>query len=175
MYFQDDGSRSYRNEAYHANGGFFYIRNNKRTAYFLSNLVRQGDFILKKNEQIVINVLLNEHASLTGLRVKTMNRDETEFIGGWQFHGKPELMKRVMQGNVTPYVFHMSWTADKIEKLHFLEQMAYLFVSESCIGKKLSSACCIADPIARCHYKDKPSKIPCRESPVLGRENTSFW
>ncbi len=193
MYFQDDGSRAYWHDAYHANGGFFYIRYNARTAYFLSNLIRQGDFILKKNEQIVMNVLLNEHASLTGLRVKTMNREHADFIGGWQYHHRPELMKEVMQGNVTPYVFHMSWTGDKKEKLQYLQQMGFWFVSEQCVQESSSSerlwnqshqqdrqnhtlACCIAEPIVQCHYRNKPSKIPCRESPAMGEVNaSSFW
>lgn len=185
MYFQDDGSRTFRHEPYHANGGFFYIRSNKRTVYFLSVLARHGDFILKSNEQVTINVLLHEHASLTGLRVKTMNREDTDFLGGWHFHHKPEHMQKVINGNVTPYTFHMSWTGDKTEKLGYLEQMGYFFVSESCVGKTVSetlrnhstlqldlnftTTCCVAKPIPRCHYSDKLSMIPCDKiAPIRG-------
>lgn len=191
MYFQDDGARDVQDEQYHANGGFFYIRNNKRTAYFLSNLVRYGEYIWKENEQFAINSLLNEHASFTGLRAKVLNREESGFPGGWNFHRRPQMMKDILQGKIMPYIFHMSWNNHKIEKRNYLEQMGSFFVAERCVGataSKLSkgktngtkseifvSTCCVIDPPVTCHYRDKPSKIPCYDSPPIDKGMPSFW
>jgi hypothetical protein len=197
MYFQDDGARDVQDEQYHANGGFFYIRNNKRTAYFLSNLIRYGEYIWKENEQHAINGLLNEHASFIGLRAKVINRDEAHlFPGGWNFHRRPEMMKDILKEKVVPYIFHMSWTNHKEEKRNYLEQMGAFYVNNKCIGRTapkltkvfqkdkkintnstrwLASACCRAEPLITCHYRDKPSKIPCRDSPPIDKGMPSFW
>jgi hypothetical protein len=197
MYFQDNGSRVSEEQPYHANTGFFWMQYTKRTAYFFSILIRQPDVILKTNEQVAMNMLIHDHVSTTGLRVKTFSRHDTNFIGGWQFHADPGVMKAVMQGNVTPFILHMSWARNKIVKRHYLEQMGFFFVSNHCVGKTtmeiqknsqqrhtldvhqqrhaLATSCCLAEPIAKCHYRDKPSKIPCRDSPPMEAGAPSFW
>ena len=35
--------------------------------------------------------------------------------------------------------------------------------------------CCSVDPIVTCHYRDKPSKIPCKDSPPIDNNGLSFW
>lgn len=37
-----------------------------------------------------------------------------------------------------------------------------------------SSTCCVANPIIVCHFRDKPSVIPCPDSPMI-EDNVSFW
>jgi hypothetical protein len=77
------------------------------------------------------------------------------------------------------------------EKKHFFEQMGEYYVSRQCAGKAFSdivddhnssdqprdllNSCCLAEPAVTCHYRNKPSKIPCRDSPSLGTDGTSFW
>jgi hypothetical protein len=187
MYFQDDGSRVFGEEPYYANGGFVFIRHNKRTTYFLSVLIRHADFIFAMEEQTLMNLLINEHMSLTGLRVKTLNRDDSLFLGGWHFHRCSELMKQLMIGKHEPYTFHISWTAHMTEKRQFLEQMGYYFVAEKCVSKSLreilaeganhtvATKCCVAEPIPKCHYRDKPSRLTCNDSPPHQKEGPSFW
>ncbi len=107
MYFQDNGSRSKDYESFYANTGFYFVRYNARTVYYFSVLVRQADLILAHgDDQLVMNVLLNEHASLTGLRVKTIHRDDTRFPGGFHYQSRPEQMKKLLQAKIQPYVFH---------------------------------------------------------------------
>jgi hypothetical protein len=69
-----------------------------------------------------------------------------------------------------------------------VQQMGEWYVHEKCIGKKISEIekedeqegaliqpCCSAKPLIQCHYKDKPSKIPCNDSPAIDRNGKSFW
>ena len=35
--------------------------------------------------------------------------------------------------------------------------------------------CCEAVPLFKCHYKDKPSKYPCKDSPPIDKNGRSFW
>jgi hypothetical protein len=68
--------------------------------------------------------------------------------------------------------------------------MGEWYVQDQCVGKTkdeiydafgsrpddLRTLCCAAEPLVSCHYRDKPSKIPCRDSPAIdhGRRK-SFW
>lgn len=187
MYFQDDGSRTTRYEPWSPNTGFYFVRHNKRTRYFLSFLIRMGDVIFDTgSHQQALNNLLNEHTSLYNLKVKVLNREDNDFPGGYHFHRRFDYMKDLIQGNVEPYIFHMSWTENKGNKRLYLEQIGGFWVSDQCVGKTaadilqgrsedLAASCCLAEPLVKCHYRDKPSKIPCRDSPPIDKGKPSFW
>jgi len=82
IYFQDDGAHSTRYAPYSANSGFYYVRHNDRTQFFLTSVLMAGDLVLKTDShQQALIALLAEHASLYGLRVKVLSRDLEEFPG----------------------------------------------------------------------------------------------
>jgi hypothetical protein len=192
VYFQDDGGHTIRYAPYSANSGFYFVRYNARTQYFLTSLLQAGDLILKTDShQQALIALLVEHVSLYGLRAKVLSRDMEEFPGGYQYHmvsGK--YMKALYAGEVDPIIFHMSWTMNKDNKLLFFKQMGEWYVQEQCIHKKVDeipgfiksddptsfvSTCCSAEPLISCHYRDKPSKIPCKDSPPIDKGKKSWW
>ena len=116
MYYQDDGNHALFYAPYSANTGFYFIRNNVRTQYFFNALLMNGDLIIStSSHQIALVALLNEHASMYGLKVKTWERNLEEFPGGYSYHRKREFMKQLIRGletgtkEVDPYIFHMSW------------------------------------------------------------------
>ena len=139
-------------------------------------------------------VLLTEHSSSKGLRIKVFARDSVlgrAFPGGYHFHQRRNFMKDMIQNNnITtiqekPYIFHMSWTENKENKRKFMEQMGDWYLQDTCAGKVISditgtlddlqTTCCSSEPLVTCHYKDKPSKIPCNDSPSLDHFSRSFW
>ena len=92
----------------------------------------------------------------------------------------------------------MSWTNNKDDKLKYLQQMGNWYLNEQCIGKEahqiagsevhdpqnqdnsnenetLTKHCCLAEPLIRCYYRDKPSITPCPDSPFIDRKGKSFW
>jgi hypothetical protein len=93
-------------------------------------------------------------------------------------------MKDLIHGKLHPYVFHMNWNSDKETKRKFNEQLGDWFVKDECTGKPVDEltrssqsdrgACCVAKPVVVCHFRDKPSKIRCDESPLI-EDKTSFW
>lgn len=189
MYFQDNGSRSFVYEAFQANTGFYFARYNDRTAYYFSSMIRHADLILQSgDDQNAMNTVLNDQASFTGLRIKVLNRNLNNFPGGYHYHSSHRQMKDMIQGKTLPYMFHMSWTKHKLEKRQFLEQMGDFHVSDKCVGKTateiaqsmsgsrdVAASCCLAEPAIKCHYRDKPSKIPCQDSPAYETGLPSFW
>jgi hypothetical protein len=190
IYFQDDGNHALFYAPYSANTGFYYVRHNDRTQYFFNSLLLAGDLILSTHShQITLIALLNEHASMYNLRVKILERNTPEFPGGYTYHRKKEYMKDMLAGRVTPYIFHMSWTLNKANKALYFRQMGEWYLQDKCVGSTvqeitgketvsigaLRDSCCAAEPIISCHYRDKPSKIPCKDSPPIDKGKPSFW
>jgi hypothetical protein len=190
MYFQQDGSPSRRYAPYSPNTGFYFVRNNLKTQYFFHSLLMQGNLITGSgSHQSALNIVLQEHASWRGLRVKVLNVETEMFPGGFHFHRRKDFMKDMIAGKVKPYIFHMSWTTNKENKRMFFEQLGDWHVDDQCIGSTTSkilsdgrnngsdlpSACCLAKPQVKCHYRDKPSRIPCKDRPSIDKDKPSWW
>lgn len=182
--FQDDGARAVRFAPYSGNTGFYYVRHNKETQYLFTQLLYNGDLIQETNShQQALTALLTEHASMTGLKVKTLEGDD--FPSGFHYHRKKPLMKKIAEGKHEPYLFHMCWTANKDNKILFMKQMGMWYMKEECTGTEALtklysdqtpvSSCCLAEPSVSCHYRDKPSIIPCKDSPPIDQGRPSFW
>ena len=136
-----------------------------------------GDVVAQtKSHQATLTAVLNEHASWKGLRVKVWKKGlGNPFPGGFEYHRVKPVMQTLLQGNSTanPYIFHMSWTKNKDNKKKFLEQLGQWYKKEGCNTQGLD--CCLAKPNVICHYRDKPSIIPCRDSPPIDKNRPSFW
>lgn len=187
VFFQDDGGHSIRYAPYSANSGFYFVRHNDRTRHFLTSLLMAGDLILKTDShQQALIATLNEHVSLYGLKAKVLARDLEEFPGGYQFHQhSKKYMHAFFKGELKPYIFHMSWTLNKNNKLLFFRQMGEWYVQDQCVATKrdeiggnskdLSTTCCSAEALFSCHYRDKPSVKPCKDSPPIDEGHKSWW
>lgn len=165
--------------------------------YLFTTLLYSQDIIRRtESHQQALIALLNEHSSLFGLKVKVLNRDGEEFPGGWHYHhsGMSSMIRDMVSGKARPYIFHMSWTNNKVNKIKFFQQMGDWYVNEKCIAKsvqeigndKLSTGmndmtsplrpeCCLVEPMVICHYRDKPSIKPCRDSPPIDKGRPSWW
>ena len=177
MVFQDDGSRQGRYGPYSPNSGFYFVRNTQTTAFLFETSVRMGDMIqVSKSHQHVLNDLLVDFTSTKGLRVKVIAKgDKNVFPGGVEFHNKKKFMKEVIQGTRKPYIFHMSWTRNKENKRKFFEQLGEWYAKDENDGNCQGMGCCLTEPNIQCHYRDKPSKVPCLDSPSIDGKNVSFW
>eukprot|EP00535_Pseudo-nitzschia_heimii_P001403 CAMPEP_0197183574 /NCGR_PEP_ID=MMETSP1423-20130617/7889_1 /TAXON_ID=476441 /ORGANISM="Pseudo-nitzschia heimii, Strain UNC1101" /LENGTH=574 /DNA_ID=CAMNT_0042634163 /DNA_START=117 /DNA_END=1838 /DNA_ORIENTATION=+ len=176
MIFQDDGSRQIRYQPYSPNTGFYFVRNNRLTTYFFNSLLKKGDLIAQtKSHQAALAAQIAEFVSWKGLRVKVWRKfGNTLFPGGAEYHQSKDYMRRMIDGKIEPFIFHMSWTQNKDNKKLYYEQMAEWYKKEDDSGCK-GLDCCVAEPIITCHYKDKPSKIPCKDSPPIDKNGRSFW
>lgn len=174
MLFQDDGSRQPRYNPYSPNTGFYFVRNNPLTMYFFSTLLRMGDLIsATKSHQAALAALLAEFSGWKGLRVKTWSKSGL-FPGGVEYHQNRDYMKKMIDGKIDPFIFHMSWTENKDNKKLYYEQMGEWYTRED-DNKCNGLDCCLPQANITCHYKDKPSKIPCKDSPPIDKKGKSFW
>jgi Nucleotide-diphospho-sugar transferase len=189
--FQDDGGHSVRYAPYAANTGFYYVKHNALTRHFLTSLLMAGDVVVSTHShQQVLIAFLNEHVSLFGLKAKVIPRSDVDFPGGFHFHqGSQWYMRKFFRKIYNPYIFHMSWTLNKDNKLAFFRQLGEWYVHDKCIDKKVqdvgqitsgnadsvSASCCSTKAIFSCHYRDKPSIKPCRKSPPIDKGRKSWW
>ena len=182
---------------YSANTGFYYVFNNQKTKHFFNNFLLQGDLIFSTHShQVPLVALLQEHASMYGLKVKIFSRTENDFPGGHAYHRRKDYMKDLMNGIMQPCIFHMSWTKNKDNKMKFYQQLGQWYWSSQCTQKpiktivktqkksflsgkpsteQLQTLCCSNTPIFQCHYKDKPSLQPCRDYPAIDKGRGSWW
>ena len=82
VYFQDDGAHLTPYAPYSANSGFYFVRHNDRTQFFMTSILMAGDLVLKTDShQQALTAILSEHASVYGLKAKVLSRDLEEFPG----------------------------------------------------------------------------------------------
>eukprot|EP00804_Cyclotella_cryptica_P000987 CCRYP_012341-RC/>CCRYP_012341-RC protein AED:0.07 eAED:0.07 QI:286/1/1/1/0.83/0.85/7/369/700 len=189
VYFQDDGSRQERYAPYSANSGFYFVRSNDRTQLLFRRMLYAGDLIFAcgAHQQVLI-FLLSDMNSLGGLKVKVFSRDGDDFPGGYHYHMRKDWMKQMVENIHKPYIFHMSWTLNKDNKLEFMKQMGMWYLHGTCIGSEakeivsgsnandvMINKCCSIEPLTKCYYRDKPSVIPCKDSPPKDNGGVSFW
>ena len=75
------------------------------------------------------------------------------------------------------------WTLNKDNKLLFFRQLGEWYVQDQCIqktvdqigGSSVPATCCSAEALFSCHYRDKPSKLPCKDAPPIDEGKASWW
>lgn len=171
IYFMDDGAHWRLYAPYSANKGFFFARNNKRTKNLFSAFFGLANHVFGMNDQALLNNLLSVHAGTFGLRVEVLSKEEIQFMGGYHFHHRHDMMRPVMEGKQEPYAFHMHWS-DSEDKRKYLRQMGLWHVKEEDTARHRNEKekdpnhdkhvyTCSAEPLFRCFYRDLPSKYPC--------------
>ena len=68
---------------------------------------------------------------------------------------------QIIEKKVNPWIFHMSWTENKRNKVLFMKQMGLWYVTEECregsvVDEVQSNLCCSKEPLISCHCSDKP-------------------
>ncbi len=149
-------------------------------------------------DQQTLMEVLSEHVSLWGLRIKTFDADDTNFFpAGGHFHLKKDFMKDFVTGKLENdvYVFHMNWTGGKKEKMEYLMQMGQWYVKDTCknevlqvmltshsnltntlaANETIENTCCSKEALFSCHFRDKASIKPCKNSTAKFGESPSWW
>eukprot|EP00618_Florenciella_parvula_P004531 CAMPEP_0119526638 /NCGR_PEP_ID=MMETSP1344-20130328/41209_1 /TAXON_ID=236787 /ORGANISM="Florenciella parvula, Strain CCMP2471" /LENGTH=100 /DNA_ID=CAMNT_0007565671 /DNA_START=1 /DNA_END=303 /DNA_ORIENTATION=+ len=79
--------------------------------------------------------------------------DKEHFPQGQVFHHNKPVMMEFVEGTKQPYVFHMCWTASKVDKLKYMKQVGMWFLTDTCDEGALRSqsydtgGCCRTDMV----------------------------
>ena len=159
IYFQHDGfHHPERFKPIAANTGLYYVRHNPRTRHLLDVFVRMGDHVLAtKSHQATLTVLVNEHMSNYGLRVKVLGEEADLFPNGYAFQKGAKITRYMREENATkPILFHANWL-EKNKKRPALEGTLNWFLQTRCfddqtdelhrdLPNNVIEACCLATP-----------------------------
>lgn len=100
--------------------------------------------------------------------------------------------------NQTTLTFHtVDRTENKKNKQNFFRQMGQWYLDDKCIDTTVENIlgldkniaqkndalnagylvgkCCASEPFVSCFFRDKPSMIPCKDSPNIDEGKKSFW
>ena len=130
-FFSDDGQRSLRYSPFFANSGFYYLIASERSEWFAYSVMTAFDAVqVLGSHQNTFTARLVEGLAL-GHRHAVLLPMEA-FPTGIMYHHDRGYMKRLRQGRVQPYNFHMCWTQGKPDKLMYLRKALMWYLSELC-------------------------------------------
>eukprot|EP00602_Paraphysomonas_sp_CaronLab_P011886 CAMPEP_0185040158 /NCGR_PEP_ID=MMETSP1103-20130426/37908_1 /TAXON_ID=36769 /ORGANISM="Paraphysomonas bandaiensis, Strain Caron Lab Isolate" /LENGTH=257 /DNA_ID=CAMNT_0027579347 /DNA_START=366 /DNA_END=1136 /DNA_ORIENTATION=- len=114
--FMDDGARSPRFSPFYANSGFYFLTYNMKTLYLMERMLYSTSEIdYTHSHQGTLTKYLTEAHHSVGLSVKIL--DPTEFPSGKMFHHSKGYMAKLRAHAIKPYVFHMCWTSNSVDKV----------------------------------------------------------
>ena len=116
MVFMDDGARSPRFTPFFFNSGFYFMRYNELTVYLYERLIRTiGEITYTHSHQTTLTRYAAETMYLFGLKVRIL--ENYQFPSGKMYHRNKDYIEDIKAHRVTPYVFHMCWTANRNQKV----------------------------------------------------------
>lgn len=121
--FMDDGARSPRYTPFFVNSGFYFVKYNARTRYFEEKLVKSGpsEIGFTHSHQSVLIRHLSESYHHAKLSVYVLDREL--FPSGQAYHENKPFINKIIQGLFRPYVFHMCWTSNRVDKVRYFKEI----------------------------------------------------
>ena len=134
--FMDDGARSPRYTPYFVNSGFFMVKNNARTQYFEEKMAKCGasEIGYTHSHQSVLIRHVSECHHFAGLSVYVLDREL--FPSGQAYHENKPFIKRIQARSYKPFVFHMCWTTNRVDKLKYFKDIGLWYLPDEEEGAK---------------------------------------
>ena len=131
--FMDDGARTPRYTPFFVNSGFYYMKYNPRTLFFMEKMMKCGpsEIGYSHSHQAVLIRHIAETVHLIGLQIVVLNNDE--FPSGQAYHERKNFIKKIQNKEVMPYVFHMCWTDNRENKIVYFKDVGLWYLPD---GKK---------------------------------------
>lgn len=130
MVFMDDGQKSPRYTPYFTNSGFYFVRYNERTRYLFEKMVKCGASDISKShshQQVLIKHIAEAH-HLFGLGVHVL--DMKQFPSGQVYHENKPLVRKIQAKEFRPFVFHMCWTTNRVDKLVYFKDLGLWYLPD---------------------------------------------
>jgi len=151
--FMDDGARTTRFTPFFVNSGFYYQKNNAKTAFLMEKMLKSAiEISATHSHQATLTRHLTELHSTFGLDITVL--PELLFPSGAQWHNNKKFIKRLTEYSLIkedpqsePYVFHMCWTSSRTDKITYLKALGMWHLpyqpapdSRCEVGKEMLSA-----------------------------------
>jgi len=126
--FMDDGARTPRYTPFFVNSGFYFVKYNARTLYLFEKMMKCGASEIGQthsHQSVLIRHIAEAH-HLMGLKVYVL--DTTLFPSGQTYHEKKKQVEKIQKRTFRPYVFHMCWTSNRVDKVVYFKDIGLWFL-----------------------------------------------
>lgn len=130
----DDGARTPRYTPFFVNSGFYYVKHNARTLFMFEKMMKCGASEIGQthsHQSVLIRHIAEAH-HLAGLKVWVL--DTALFPSGQTYHEKKQQVKRIQERAFRPYVFHMCWTSNRVDKVVYFKEMGLWYLPPAVAG-----------------------------------------
>jgi len=129
--FMDDGARTPRYTPFFVNSGFYYMKHNARTLFFMEKMMKcsASEIGYTHSHQSVLTRHIAEVHHLAGLKVFVL--DMELFPSGQAYHEKKKYLAKILAHTYMPFVFHMCWTDNRDNKLVYFKEIKLWYVKEN--------------------------------------------
>jgi hypothetical protein len=127
----DDGARTPRYTPFFVNSGFYFVKYNERTLYMFETFMKcaASEIGQTHSHQSVLIRHIAESHHLVGLRVFVL--DTKEFPSGQTYHENKKQVKLIQEHKYKPFVFHMCWTSNRVDKVVYFKDMKLWYLPEA--------------------------------------------
>ena len=128
--FMDDGARTPRYTPFFVNSGFYYMKHNERTTFFMEKMIKSGpsEIGYSHSHQAVLIRHLAECVHFIGLQINVLNTDL--FPSGQAYHERKNYIKKIQNHEFLPYVFHMCWTDNRENKVVYFKDVGLWYLPD---------------------------------------------
>lgn len=128
--FMDDGARTIRFTPYFANSGFYFLKHNARTQQLMERMLKSAsELAYTHSHQSTFTRYLTEAQHLCNLDIDILS--VRDFPSGDQYHNDKPYIKAIAEGREHPFVFHMSFTATRGDKVRYFRDINMWKVADS--------------------------------------------
>lgn len=135
--FMDDGARTPRYTPFFFNSGFYFVKYNERTLYMFEKMMKCGASEIGQthsHQSVLIRHIAEAH-HLFNLKVYVL--DTNLFPSGQTYHENKKQVKKIQKRTFKPYVFHMCWTSNRVDKVIYFKEMGLWYLpGASTAGRK---------------------------------------
>lgn len=128
--FMDDGARTPRYTPFFVNSGFYFVKNNERTLYMFETMMKcaASEIGQTHSHQSVLIRHIAEAHHLFGLKIFVL--DTKLFPSGQTYHENKKQVRRIQERTFRPYVFHMCWTSNRVDKVVYFKDMKLWYLPD---------------------------------------------
>eukprot|EP01039_Chlorochromonas_danica_P010171 gene10171-11255_t len=139
LVFMDDGARTPRYTPFFVNSGFYFVRYNARTLYLFEGMIRGGPGEIGQthsHQSVLIRHIAEAH-HLFGVSVYVL--DTSLFPSGQAYHENKPLIRKIQARTFRPYVFHMCWTDNRVNKVVYFKDVGLWYLPDKEVCQSGSS------------------------------------
>eukprot|EP01038_Epipyxis_sp_PR26KG_P012701 gene12701-17032_t len=109
------------------NSGFYYQKYNERTQFLMERMIKSiAEISVTHSHQSTLTRHIIESHHLIGINFHVL--EQSDFPSGIVYHHNKKFIKKMIDYQVFPSVFHMCWTSSREDKVRYFKDIGMWFL-----------------------------------------------